>query len=283
MQIKYYTLNEAMDIMSEYSKQNGIDNTEVLRWIVVKTLRLKRDQFNYIKQIDGQKLEDMKCAVKRYSCGESLSKIFGYIEFYGHYFDVTENVFDPRLSTEALVTTILEQDKNWLNQAEIMDLCTGSGCVAITLAKELNKSVDALDISPIAIEIAKKNAEKLNAKINFFEFDLNNDWQSVFNKKYDIIVSNPPYWNAEKILNNVEVTRNNPLIAFDGGEDGLKYIKIIIDNSLQFLNENGMLFLEVDPDQIETITSLLKNKGYKDINIAKDHRGIDRVIYATKK
>ena len=283
MVTKSYTLNQTMSILNKFCAVNNFSNLEVVKWIVVKTLRLKRDQFDYIKIIDEYQIASMKNSIFKYINGQSLSKIFGYIEFYGNYFDVTENVFDPRLSTEALVSSILKVVDKGNKKLEIIDLCTGSGCIAITLSKMLNLKIDALDISPLAIEVAQKNAQKLNGQVEFIEFDLNCNWADVLIKKYDIIVSNPPYWNTEKILKNFDVIRNNPLDAFDGGVDGLKYIKIIIENSKNHLNDNGMLFLEIDPEQIEKVKSILKENGFTKIKVEKDHNNIDRVVYAVKK
>lgn len=272
-----YSLDDALKVLMDFAKQKNFENIEVIKWIIIKTLRLKREQFDYIKHIELIDLEKIKKYIDRYIAGESLSRIFGYIEFCGELFDVTENVFDPRLSTEALVSEVLCYD---YKNPEIIDLCTGSGCVAIILSKKLSICVDALDISPLALEIAQKNANKLNGKINCIEFDLCNDWNKAFDKKYDVIVSNPPYWNASKILSNPEVINDNPLIAFNGGEDGLKFIKLIIKNSPMFLKSGGRLFLEMDPEQQKEIEHLLTDAGFVDIKTAKDHRGINRVISA---
>lgn len=279
MENKKYSLAEALKILTDFANLNNFDNLEVIKWIVIKTLRLKREQFDYIKCIELEELEKMKKYIKRYITGESLSRIFGYIEFCGELFDVTENVFDPRLSTEALVSEVLKYD---YKNPEIIDLCTGSGCVAIILSKRLGVCVDALDVSPFAIEITEKNAKKLSGNICSIEFDLCDDWNKALYKKYDVIVSNPPYWNASKILTNPEVVNDNPLIAFNGGEDGLKFIKLIIKNSPMFLRSGGRLFLEMDPEQEKEIERLLLDGGFVDIKTAKDHRGIDRVISAKK-
>jgi len=266
----------------EFCKKNELKDNEVLKWIIVKTLRLKRDQFDKIRQIDEEQYENIQKNILRYTKGESLGKIFGYIEFCGNQFNVTENVFDPRLSTESLVTSILNLPVETLKNASILDLCTGSGCVAITLSIKLNKLVEALDISPYALEVATKNAKKLKAKVKFIEFDLNNNWKNALKKNYDIIVSNPPYWNTKKIFGNPDVVKDNPIIGFDGGEDGLKYLKLIIENSYDYLNKGGLLFLEIDPDQKEIIKNLLKTRGFKNIKVYKDYRNNIRVIYAQK-
>ena len=271
-----------MQILNNFAKENKLENLEFIKWIVVKTLRLTINQFDEIKQIEDEQLELMKEYILRYKNGESLSKIFGYIEFYGGFFDVTENVFDPRLSSVILVDETLNICNENFENANIIDLCTGSGCIAITLSKLLKKEVDALDISPFAIEIAKSNAVKNNANVNFFKFDLNNDWDEVLTKKYDVIVSNPPYWNANKILSNEEIVRDNPIIGFDGGEDGLKYIKLIIENSSKFLKKNGFLVLEIDYDQIEAVKDYMRKNGFKNLKVCKDHRNIDRVISCQK-
>ena len=277
MEEKSYNLERSLEILNNFAKLKGFDSEEVIKWIIIKTLRLKREQFNYIKCIELEDLEKMKKYINRYIDGESLSRIFGYIEFCGELFDVTENVFDPRLSTETLVSEVLKYE---YDKPEIIDLCAGSGCVAITLSKRFNTCVDALDISPLALEIAQKNATKLNGQINCIEFDLCKDWNNTIKKKYDVIVSNPPYWNASKILSNPEVVNDNPLIAFNGGEDGLKFIKLIIKNSPKYLKSGGRLFLEMDPDQEKEIIGLLQQNGFVDVKSAKDHRGINRVISA---
>lgn len=278
--MEYITIKEALKALNQIAKENNFDNDGIIKWIVVKSMRLNRDQFDKIINVKVEQFNIMKNALTRYIQGETLSQIFGFIEFCGNIFNVTENVFDPRLSTESLVYSVVNAFGSPQKKLRIIDLCTGSGCVAITIAKMLNCTVDALDISPLAIEIAKQNATNLGANVNFIEFDLNEDWSKIFKEKYDIIVSNPPYWNTEKILKNEDKVKNNPLIGFNGGVDGLKYIKIIISNARKYLKKDGMLFLEIDPDQIETINTLLKENGFTDMELKQDYRGIDRVVSA---
>lgn len=282
MKEQFLDFNTFWNEFLKFSKDNNFNDEEILKWITVKSLRLKRNQFDYIKNIETSKFENMKNALLKYINGKSLGEIYGYIEFYGNYFDVTENVFDPRLSTESLITAILKLNKTLNKDIKILDLCTGSGCIAITLAKHLNVKVEAVDISPLALEIATKNAKNIGADVDFIEFDLSKNWNLALNKKYDIIVSNPPYWNADKILSNQTTIKGNPLIGFDGGDDGLDIIKLIINNSYNFINNGGYIFLEMDPDQEEKITELLKNAGFENIKTEKDYRNITRVIYAQK-
>ena len=277
--ITYLPFGYVFQELVKIAKEQDFKNIEAIKWIIVKVLRLKRDQYDSIISVGEYHFENMKIALNRHIKGETLGKIFGFIEFYGNFFNVTENVFDPRLSTEALVDAVLKSDNAKNKKVKIIDLCTGSGCVAITLSQKLKIKVDAVDISPLAIEIARLNNEKIKANANFFEMDLNNNWDSSFKEKYDIIVSNPPYWNAEKILANAEKLKNNPKEGFLGGDDGLHFIRLIIKQAPKFLNEGGELFLEIEPDQEKNIRKLL-NKDFKDIKTFVDYRNITRVISA---
>lgn len=280
--IVYVPFDKAFQHLIDYGKSKNFDNVETIRWIVVKVLRLRRDQFDDIYQVEDYNLDTMKNAIDRYIKGESLSKIFGFIEFCGNFFDVTDNVFDPRLSTESLISAVVDSHLAKNKNVNVIDLCTGSGSVAITLSLKLGIPVYGVDISPFALETATKNNEKLNGQAKFFEMDLNQNWSQYLDKKYDIIVSNPPYWNAKKILENASVVNSNPLIGFDGGEDGLHYIRRIIDCSIEFLEDNGELYIEMDPDQENAIRCMLNN-NYTDIKIYKDYRNINRVIGARLK
>ena len=279
-EIKYIPFKKAYKDLIIYGKEKQFDNIETLRWIIVKSLRLRREQFDSIYQVDEYSYDTMKKAIDRYAKGESLSKIFGFIEFCGNFFDVTDNVFDPRLSTECLVKAVVDKYKG--KDIKVIDLCTGSGSVAVTLSLQLGIKVDGIDISPFAVETATLNNKKLGGQAQFFIMDLNENWHKYLTKKYDVIVSNPPYWNAEKILENVDVVKNNPIIGFDGGEDGLYYIKNIIDNAPKFLNPNGQLYLECDPDQMDKIKSYLSD-NFDSITEYKDYRDISRVLGATLK
>ena len=278
--MKTYTLKETEDILSNFADKSGLKNREVLRWIILNSLLVPNREYNQIKDVKPEEINFMKKVVLKYIDGQSLGEIFGFVQFCGRFFDVNENVFDPRMSTETLVSSVLKTNKEKLNKAKIIDLCTGSGCVAITLADELKQEVDAVDISPDAIDVAKKNANRYKTKVNFYQFDINDDWEKLFKEKYDIIVSNPPYWDIDKIMQNPEVINGNPLYAFNGGKGGLKYISLIIKNAHKYLKKGGLVFMEADSTQIELIRKMMQQEGYKVNGIAKDHRGLDRVIEA---
>ena len=196
-------------------------------------------------------------------------------------FYVDENVLIPQPDTEIVVEKIINDFEN--SEVRILDLCTGSGAIAISLAKYMkNSKIIATDISNKAIQIAKLNAEKnlVHKKINFILSDM---FKNIENDMFDIIVSNPPYIKTEVINSLEKCVQNEPIIALDGGSDGLKFYKIIAENSYNFLNNNGKLYLEIGFDQKEEVINLLKKTcKYNKITCVKDLAGNDRLIIAHK-
>ncbi|MFA6860283.1 MAG: HemK/PrmC family methyltransferase [Clostridia bacterium] len=251
------------------------NNPNVVKWIIAKCLRLKINQLELLKKVSYEDFARMEKCVERVNSGETLSKIFGYVEFCGEFFEVTNGVFDPRLSTESLVSSVTDQKPS--KDMKILDMCTGSGSVAITISKKIDMETYGCDISEDALTIAEINNQNLHAKSKFFKMDLKKEWASQMPFKFDIIVSNPPYWSPEKILSNPEVVKNNPLIAFDGGMEGMDFYKIIIENAPKFLNKGGKLFLEFEEDQLPILNKLL-SENFKDNLVTKDYRGFKRVL-----
>lgn len=190
-------------------------------------------------------------------------------------FFVDENVLIPRYDTEVLVEEVLKIAKNE-NKKEILELCTGSGIIAISLAKYLEDAkIIATDVSEEALNIAKRNAKNLGQeeKINFVKSDM---FEKI-DKKFDIIVSNPPYIKTDVIKEySLEY---EPKIALDGGEDGLIFYRTIIENGYKYLNETGAIALEIGYDQKEEVMEIAKESNqYKNISCVKDLNGNDRVI-----
>ena len=213
-----------------------------------------------------------------------LQHIFGTCDFYGYEFNVNENVLIPRMDTEVLVEKTLETIKKSSkekNQIRILDMCTGSGCIAITLYKELEKlgykaEVDAVDVSEKALEVAISNANKNNAKIGFILSDL---FEYVNRDKYDIIVSNPPYIRTKDIEDlDIEVKAYDPMLALDGSEDGLKFYRNITDNAKEHMTDDGYLLYEIGFDQGEDVKKIMLKNDFKEIEIIKDLAGLDRVV-----
>lgn len=208
--------------------------------------------------------------------GIPVQYIIGNVDFYGYNFKVNENVLIPRFETEELVEKTIKYINKYLNKkVDILDLGTGSGCIAITLKKELDCNVDAVDISPKALEIAKLNAKNNNVDITFYEGDMLNP----INKIYDVIISNPPYiaYNEEIM----EIVKNNePHTALYAEDNGLKYYKDIISNANKYLKEKSIIAFEIGEKQGNLILEYAKNY-FKDsiITVEKDMQNRDRFVF----
>ena len=205
-----------------------------------------------------------------------LQHITGRQEFMGLDFIVSEDVLCPRQDTETLVESVLE----YTSGRKVLDVCTGSGCIAVALMKLGNASCcDAVDLSEAALDIAKQNAELNDVSINFIKSDM-------FEKidgKYDIIVSNPPYIRPDVIETLMpEVREHEPLMALDGGSDGLDFYRIIAAQSKEHLEENGILAVEIGYDQWEDVSELFRQNGFRDIVRIKDLSQNDRVVMCKK-
>ncbi len=224
---------------------------------------LKEEQDIYINYIERRKAH------------EPLQHITGEQEFMGLVFEVNENVLVPRQDTEVLVEEVMRCLHDGMS---ILDMCTGSGCILLSLLKYSNgcKGVGA-DISPEAVATAKRNAQKLQiSEVSFVESDL---FESV-EGRYDIIVSNPPYISTGEISDLMEeVKAYEPVLALDGGEDGLFFYRKIIEKAPEYLNGGGYLFFEIGYDQAEAVTDEMKKAGYKEVTTVKDYAGLDRIVY----
>ena len=225
-----------------------------------------RQEVNYFK------------AIKKLLDGEPLQHITHRQEFMRLMFYVDENVLIPRPDTEILVEEVIKIAKK-INAKKILDLCTGSGAIAVSLAKYIEGSqITATDISRKALSIAKLNAvnNKVEDKITFVSSDL---FQNIPEEKYDIIVSNPPYIKRNVIQKLDKEVRREPIIALDGGDDGLKFYKKIIDNAYEYLKYKGYLCFEIGYDQKDEVTKLIENEGkYIDTYSKKDLYDNDRIV-----
>lgn len=200
--------------------------------------------------------------------------ITGRQEFMGLEFMVNEDVLIPRFDTELLVEEVCRHSRG----KRILDVCTGSGCIAVSVAV-LGKpgKVDALDISAAALRLAGENAKRLQADVTFYESDL---FENI-KESYDCIVSNPPYIESGEIQNLVaEVAGCEPHLALDGGEDGLEFYRRIIRQAKNHLFSGGMLFLEIGYNQGGAVLGLLQANGYDRGMVKKDYAGLDRVVSA---
>lgn len=224
------------------------------------------------KYLPPELLED---GIKKMESGIPLQYIIGNVDFYGLNFIVNENVLIPRFETELLVEkTISYINKYFTNDLKIVDLGTGSGCIAITLSKKLNVRVDAVDISASALEVAKKNNIINNTNVNFY---LGNMLEPL-SKKYDVIISNPPYIAYDEEIMDI-VKNNEPGIALYADNNGLYYYEEIIKNCKNYLNENGLLAFEIGYMQASSIKKLAKKYLNKEAIIEKDYSNKDRFAF----
>ena len=212
-----------------------------------------------------------------------LSHLVGFEYFYDRKFKVTKDVLSPRMETEELIYRVIEYVKTTKKDSiKILDLCTGSGIIAITLKKELElKSVGliASDISEEALEVAKENAELNNADIKFIQSDVFND----IDEKFDIIVSNPPYIDRkDKITMKTNVLNYDPHLALFAEEEGMYFYRKIVEEAKNHLKDSGVIFFEIGHDQREKIIKLANMNNYH-AEVYKDLNGRDRMAFLEKK
>lgn len=212
--------------------------------------------------------------VNRRIKGEPVTKIFNKAYFYGLDFFIDKNVLSPRPETELLVDTALRYIEGKQN-TKVLDLCTGSGAIVCAIKKNSNATVTASDISDKALKVAKSNAENLCLDINFVKSDMFSNIVGQF----DIIVSNPPYIESE-VCNSLddEVKNFDPMLALDGGNDGLDFYRTIKQN-LNHLKSDGVLIMEIGYNQGESVKEIFKD--YK-TEILKDYNNLDRVVIVTR-
>lgn len=237
------------------------------------------------KEIDDGINELFLKKIERLKNNEPIQYILNNQEFMGFNFYVDNNVLIPQPDTENLVEEVIaisNKIKKYKDEEiRILDLCTGSGAIAISLSKLIDKTlVYASDISEEAIKIAEENATTNMANVVFWKSDIFKNIIEAF--QFDIIVSNPPYIETDVIKTLSKEVQNEPILALDGGKDGLKFYREIIENAKRYLNDNGYLAFEIGYNQKVEVENLLKENGYKNIYSRKDLSGNDRVVIAQK-
>ena len=230
------------------------------------------------KEVTNVQRDEYVKNIKRLIAGEPLQYITGVQEFMKLNFVVTKDVLIPQPDTEILVEEVIKI-ANKLQNPYILDLCTGSGAIAVSLAKNIpNVKIVATDISKKALEIAKYNA-KLNGVLNNIDFIESNLFQKIKNIKFDIIVSNPPYIVTTEINKLPKDVRQEPIIALDGGKDGLDFYRKIYEKGHDFLNRQGYLCVEIGYNQKEAVKRIIEGqKRYVETYCKKDLCENDRVI-----
>ena len=254
--------------------------------LFTELLNYSRDElylFNK-RQLSQRQTRFLANALRRRFQGEPIQYILGKTEFMGMEFSLTPDVFIPRPETEILVETVIKlvtPQAPGARRYDIMDIGTGSGNIAISLAKLLpNAKITATDISERALKVAKKNALLNNVEINFLQSDLFSNY-GLRTTDYGLIISNPPYIPTAEI-NNLELELGyEPRLALDGGRDGLDFYRRIIPEIPAYLKKRGFLILEIGFNQYLAIKELFNSvKEFKIIEVAKDYNNIERVIIA---
>lgn len=271
-------LKKAGEFLHEKGSPSARLDAEVLLASVLSMQRIEL-YANYDRPLNNQELNRYRELVARRAKLEPIAYILGHKEFYSRDFYITRDCLIPRPETELLVEKVLGYTKSFsLEKPEILDLCTGSGVIAITLSLELeNLRVLATDISQEALKVAKHNAELLKANVDFLESDLYPNIE----QKFDIIVSNPPYISTsewETLEPNVKLYE--PRIALDAGPDGLDFYRRIINGSEKHLKDSGALFLEIGEDQATQVAKIAEKTGiFATAMVAKDYAEKNRVLY----
>ena len=295
----------------ELDSLNVEDADIKLKILIEYVFKISKEKLilKYKDEINDKKVEEFRKLLKKLENGIPIQYIINTQEFMGLNFYVDENVLIPQPDTEILVEEVIKycnelrnnesedketnkdykeniekepiinkEDKNINKKTiKILDLCTGSGIIGISIYKYLeNVEIYASDISQKALNIAEKNTNLNNAKINFINSDM---FENIHIKDFDIIVSNPPYIESKVIESLSKEVQNEPKLALDGGEDGLKFYRCILENAKDYLRKNGAIFLEIGYDQKEKIEEILKSyKIYKETKCIKDFGGNNRVI-----
>lgn len=299
----------------ELDSLNVEDADIKLKILIEYVFKISKEKLilKYKDEINNKKVEEFRKLLKKLENGIPIQYIINNQEFMGLNFYVDEDVLIPQPDTEILVEEVIkycnelrnnktedkETNKDYKENTEkepiinkndkninkktikILDLCTGSGIIGISIYKYLeNVEIYASDISQKALNIAEKNTNLNNAKINFINSDM---FENIHIKDFDIIVSNPPYIESKVIKSLSKEVQNEPKLALDGGEDGLKFYRSILENAKDYLRKNGAIFLEIGYDQKEKIEEILKSyKIYKETKCIKDFGGNNRVIIIKK-
>lgn len=265
-------------------KENSIEDANMKAKIVLADLLGKNKEYLMIHEDDDIKDGLNKIflnKIERLKNREPLQYVINKQDFMGIELYVDENVLIPQPDTENLVEEVIflsdKKRKYIRDEIKILDLCTGSGAIAISLSKLINKSlVYASDISKKALKIAEENSMKNHANVLFLESDLFDKISKMY--KFDIIVSNPPYIESKVIKTLSEEVQKEPILALDGGEDGLDFYRKIAKDAKDYIEKEGYLALEIGYNQRNKVENILKENGYKNIYSRKDLGGNDRIV-----
>lgn len=277
------TIKEALNYSIDKLKQENVEEPfSKTKIVIANTLNVNKEYLiiNENEILNNEQIDRIKSSIDKLIQGIPLQYITNLQEFMGLDFYVDENVLIPQPDTEILVEEAICILKN-IEKPKILDLCTGSGAIAISIAKNINaKTITASDISNKALNVAKVNCKKNNVdNIKLIESDL---FENI-TERFDIIVSNPPYIESNVIKTLTKEVQNEPKLALDGGKNGLDFYRRIIDEASEFLEPNGYLCLEIGYNQKDKVINLMeKSKKYSNIYSKKDFCNNDRIVVCQK-
>lgn len=272
-------IKDLLKLGTEALNTSGIEEANLKCKILLTSLLRVRKEYLVIHNLDEVPeniVANFKNKLEELKNGKPIQYITNKQEFMGLDFYVNENVLIPQPDTEMLVEEAINIVKQNVAKS-VLDICTGSGAIAIALKKNLDSvQVTASDISVEALEVARKNAKNNEVEINFICSDM---FENIVGK-FDLIVSNPPYIENEIIKTLPQDVQNEPYIALAGGEDGLDFYKIIAKQGKKFLNSQGYIAVEIGYNQRESVIEIFELEGYKEFYSKKDYSGNNRVVVA---
>ena len=268
------TMKDVRAFLEKTYEEAGIDDKSEPEWLLCAILGVKRNELAHVEKLTKEQAIELKAKAKERAEGKPLDYVLGKSDFLGFEINVDERVHLPRMETEV---TALEAEKLIKSNGyeKVLDLMTGSGCIARALSERTNAEILASDLSNDAISVAKTNLPE-NVKL------IKSDCLDGIDDTFDLIVSNPPYIKSDDIAGLQKEVTCQPRMSLDGGIDGLDFYKRIVKDAPNRLNVGGALVLEIGHDQAEDVVALLQ-PNFSDVNIIKDLSGSDRVITAIKK
>ena len=279
----YDLLNEGSAALLQAGDSDGENDAKLLLFEAfhLDLVHFLMDRLRPLSEQDEQVQEQIRTyrsMITKRASRIPLQQILGSQEFMGLDFFVNEHVLIPRQDTETLVELVLQEQQS--TEKKLLDLCTGSGCIAISLAvKGGYESVTATDLSEEALKVAERNAKAHQKEIIFRQGDLFTALPQSEAGTFDIITSNPPYIPTAVIATlEPEVRDHEPMMALDGTEDGLKFYRQIAKKAGTWLKPGGVIYLEIGYDQGEAVSGLLREAGFDKVRVVKDLPGKDRVV-----
>jgi release factor glutamine methyltransferase len=271
---KAQSLGECRNAAGEYLSEHGIEDAGTDAWILFSEITgLKRSEY-FIRQqeeMDPALRKRFFELVRKRAEHIPVQYLLGKAWCYGNTFTVNEHVLIPRQDTEILIEEAAKRIRTGMH---ILDLCTGSGCILVSLLKQKSITGVGSDISEEALRVARENLNHYHLEAELVRSDLMRDIRGSF----DVIVSNPPYIPSDVIGRlDPEVKDHEPKIALDGGPDGLKFYRAIVRQARRHLNVNGWLLMEIGYDEGDDVREMLEDLGYVEVEIIKDYSGLDRV------